>query len=36
MTELPDAFVAPSEHVQRQATDWFARREEMAQQPALR
>lgn len=36
MTDLPDAPVVPSEHVQRQATAWFAQREEMAQQPTLR
>ena len=36
MTDLPDAPVVPSEHVQHQASDWFAQREEMAQQPALR
>ena len=36
MTDSPTAPVVPSEHVQRQATDWFAQREEMARQPALR
>lgn len=36
MTDSSDHTVVPSEHVQRQATDWFAQREEMAQQPALR
>lgn len=36
MTDSFDAPVVPSEHVQRQAADWFAQREEMAQQPALR
>lgn len=36
MTDLPDAPVVPSEHVQHQASAWFAQREEMAQQPALR